>query len=137
MVDTDSLQAQLADAMGSYMNEMMGQYGASVGQAIENQMASVMEQMMTQISAGIQQYMQQAMAQLAQNLGGAMNLSPEAFEQAFQVNMDGRNWRRSCCPWVPSRMRLTRGICRAWVTRIQMCRRKLIFIRRILRVKSR
>ncbi len=89
MVDTDSLQAQLADAMGSYMNEMMGQYGASVGQAIENQMASVMEQMMTQISAGIQQYMQQAMAQLAQNLGGAMNLSPEAFEQAFQVNMDG------------------------------------------------
>ena len=24
MVDTDSLQAQLADAMGSYMNEMMG-----------------------------------------------------------------------------------------------------------------
>ena len=89
MVDTDSLQAQLADAMGSYMNEMMGQYGVSVGQAIENQMASVMEQMMTQISAGIQQYMQQAMAQLAQNLGGAMNLSPEAFEQAFQVNMDG------------------------------------------------
>ncbi len=89
MVDADSLRQQISSALESYMSEAMGGYSESMAQALESQISSVVNQMMTQISSGIESYMQQAMAQLARNMGSSVNITPETFQNAFQVNMDG------------------------------------------------
>lgn len=73
MVDQDALQAQLATALQGYVQTTMSTY--------MSQMATVMQSQMTAA-------LQNSMNQMASNMANAMHIDPDAFKNAFQMNMD-------------------------------------------------
>ncbi len=85
MVDTGSLQEQIAGSLQSYFQETMG----SVAQSLEAQISSVIQQLMEQIAVQMQEAMEQAMTQLGSNMQNAMSIDAEAFQNAFSMNMSG------------------------------------------------
>lgn len=104
-VDTSSLDAAIAE-------QVKQQVGSNVALQIQSQISDALQSaVQAQLSTAIQQYMTQAisttmgqfgtaleqqlggamraqMAQLALNMASAMNIDPNAFANAFQVNMD-------------------------------------------------
>ena len=89
MIDTGSLRDQISQSMESYMQQIMASYTGTLGQALQTQISSAMEEMMNQIRGAMETAMTQAIAQIGANLQSAMNIDPEVFSNAFQVNMDG------------------------------------------------
>lgn len=76
-IDTSGMQAQVAaavqSAMESYMQTTMASLSAQIQQAVSTQVGTAF---------------QAAMNQMASNMAGAMSVDTEAFQNAFQMNMD-------------------------------------------------
>ena len=70
---TAALQAQLSAALQGYMETVLATTMAQMAGAIETQVGAAM---------------QQSMAQLAANMANAMSIDADAFQNAFQMNMD-------------------------------------------------
>ena len=85
MVDTGSLQEQIAGSLQSYFQEVMG----SVAQGLEEQVTSAIQQLMGQIATRMEEAMEETMTQLGSNLQNAMNIDADAFQNAFSMNMSG------------------------------------------------
>lgn len=92
VVDMNSLESQLTDALGNYMKQTMGAYTGAISNALEIQISQAISQISTQISNGMEMIMQKAMSQIGTNLqetmGDAMTLDENAFANAFKINMD-------------------------------------------------
>ena len=76
-IDTSGMQAQVASAVQSAMQSYM-----------ETTMASLSTQIQQAVSAQVGTALQSAMDQMASNMAGAMSVDPEAFKDAFHMNMD-------------------------------------------------
>ena len=85
MVDTGSLQEQIAGSLQSYFQEVMG----SVAQGLEEQVTSAIQQLMGKIATRMEEAMEETMTQLGSNLQNAMNIDADAFQNAFSMNMSG------------------------------------------------
>ena len=84
-IDADSIEEQLKGAAEEYMQGIMTSYGNAVEKAVESQMASATEQITGQIAAEMEKVMTSAMS----GIGDAVSVDPEAFSEAFQMNMTG------------------------------------------------
>lgn len=89
MVDAGALEQQIASSLQSYMGQVMGAYGETVGQSLEIGVRSAMEQMMSQLASGMETAMAQAFSRLGEELERSMNIDAEEFANAFSFNMDG------------------------------------------------
>lgn len=104
-VDTSELQTTIVDQvkqqLGSKVTlQIQSQISEALQASVQSQLSSAIQQYMTQaISATMGQFgsaleqqlgssMQTQMAMLATNMASAMNVDPNAFADAFQVNMD-------------------------------------------------
>lgn len=104
-VDTSELETTIADQvkqqLGSKVTlQIQSQISEALQASVQSQLSSAIQQYMTQaISATMGQFgsaleqqlgssMQTQMAMLATNMASAMNVDPNAFADAFQVNMD-------------------------------------------------
>ena len=85
MVDTGSLQEQIAGSLQSYFQEVMG----SVAQGLEEQVTSAIQQLMGKNATRMEEAMEETMTQLGSNLQNAMNIDADAFQNAFSMNMSG------------------------------------------------
>lgn len=73
MVDTKEIESQLAKALQGYVQTTMTTY--------MNQLASTLQ---SQVTGALQQ----SMNQMASNMANAMHIDPEAFKNAFKMNMN-------------------------------------------------
>ena len=89
MVDTGSLEQQIAGALQEYMTSAMGSFASAVGENLEGQIRSAMSQMMDQIAAGMEAAVSQAFARLGEQLQESLDIDPEEFASAFRFNLDG------------------------------------------------
>ncbi len=89
MVDTGSLESQIAASIEKYMTGALSSYTGTMAEALESQITSAMEQVMTQISSGMESAMEQAVSTLGNNLQSAMKIDTDAFTKAFQMKLDG------------------------------------------------
>lgn len=104
-VDTSELETTIVDQvkqqLGSKVTlQIQSQISEALQASVQSQLSSAIQQYMTQaISATMGQFgsaleqqlgssMQTQMAMLATNMASAMNVDPNAFADAFQVNMD-------------------------------------------------
>ena len=85
MLDTEALEQQLTGAVESYMSSVME---SGTAQALEGQITSAVQTMMGQITSGMESAMQRAAAQIGENIQNALSIDPEAFQSAFEMNMD-------------------------------------------------
>ena len=85
MVDTGSLQEQIAGSLQSYFQEVMG----SDAQGLEEQVTSAIQQLMGKNATRMEEAMEETMTQLGSNLQNAMNIDADAFQNAFSMNMSG------------------------------------------------
>ena len=86
LLDTEALEQQLTGAVEDYMQTVM-ESGAA--QSLTGQITAAVQAMMAQISEGLQSAMQSAAVQIGSNIENALSLDPEAFRNAFEMNMDG------------------------------------------------
>lgn len=89
MVDTGSLEQQISASIQSYVGQMMGSFTGEIADNLETQVTAAMTQVMSQISTGLQGAMEDAMTRLGQNMEDAISIDPDAFAEAFTMNMDG------------------------------------------------
>ena len=89
MVNTDGIQSQISGALQGYVQEAMGAYASAIGQTLETQITSAMTQILNQLAQAMAEQMEQAMSQLGANMENALSIDPEAFAEAFQMNMTG------------------------------------------------
>ena len=89
MVDMAGLQEQIAAPIRTYMQTAMASYGEALGRELENQITAAMQQVTGQLASGMEAAMGQAMQQIGASLQNAMHIDTQAFEEAFQMNMDG------------------------------------------------
>ncbi len=89
MVDTGSLEQQITGAIQSYVGQMMGSFTGEVAENLQTQVTAAMTQVMSQISTGLQGAMEDAMTRLGHNMEDALSIDPDAFAEAFTMNMDG------------------------------------------------
>lgn len=91
VINLEDLEQQISDAFQTYMTEAMGAYGSAVSKTLESQITSVALQIAGQMANGLESAVQQAMGQVGnqiqQAMGSAMKIDPEAFANAFQMNM--------------------------------------------------
>ena len=87
LLDTDALQQQISQALGSYLQTTMSSYTDAIAQAMESQISSAMEQVMSQVQANLEASMEQSMSQMGDNLQNAFQVDPDAFAGAIQMNM--------------------------------------------------
>ncbi len=73
MVDQDALKSQLATALQGYVQTTMSTYMSQMATALQSQMTAAL---------------QNSMNQMASNMSSAMHIDPDAFKNAFQMNMD-------------------------------------------------
>lgn len=85
MMDTDALEQQLKEAVRGYMASVMK---SGTAQAMENQISSAVSAMMSQISSGMEKAARNAAVQIGTNIQNALHIDPEAFKDAFTMNMD-------------------------------------------------
>ncbi len=112
--DTELLQERFSQMMQSYMSELMTAYTKSFTEAIQRQISGMVEKMSGQISSEMEKIMKQMMGDIGANMQGAiqqiirqivanmssvmqetmsrmgeeMNIDPEAFMDAIEMNMD-------------------------------------------------
>ena len=85
MLDTEALEQQLTGAVRSYMASVME---SGTAQALEGQITAAVQTMMGQITSGMESAMRTAAAQIGNNIQNALSVDPEAFQNAFEMNMD-------------------------------------------------
>ena len=80
IVNVEELETQI----GQLMQSAMG----SVSDALQSQVSLAMQMVMGQLASQLQSSMVSAMAQMGHNMGQALNIDPEAFQNAIKMNMD-------------------------------------------------
>lgn len=85
LLDTDALQQQLTQAVQTYMQSVME---SGVASSLESQIGSAVQAMMSQISSGMEKAMENAAVRIGSNIQNALTLDPQAFQNAFESNMD-------------------------------------------------
>lgn len=98
---TESIAEQVRQQVGDSVSlQIQSQISSALQASVQSQLTSAIQQYMTQaITATMGQFgsaleqqlgtsMQNQMAMLATNMASAMNIDPNAFADAFQVNMD-------------------------------------------------
>lgn len=80
IIDAKSLEAQISDAIGDYMQTVTDSYTEAVAQAMQLQMAAATQQIVSQ--------MEQAMEQIGANMEDAFTIDADAFANAIEMNMD-------------------------------------------------
>ena len=80
IVNVEELEAQIGELMQSAMG--------SVSDALQSQVSLAMQTVMGQLASQLQSSMVSAMAQMGHNMGQALNIDPEAFQNAIKMNMD-------------------------------------------------
>lgn len=78
IIDAKSLEAQISDAIGDYMQTVTDSYTEAVAQAMQLQMAAATQQIVSQ----------QAMEQIGANMEDAFTIDADAFANAIEMNMD-------------------------------------------------
>ena len=84
IVNVEELEQQISAALAEAKQGVMSSLGK-----MQNQVSAAMQQIMTQLAGQIQNNIAQAMSQFGTNMESALNISPEAFTDAIQTNMDG------------------------------------------------
>ena len=88
MVDDEELQTQISGAVTTYMEQMMSSYSGTVQKALEKQITSAMKKLVNQISGQMENSMRTMATQLGQNIQEAIKVDPQAFVNAFSLNMN-------------------------------------------------
>ena len=88
MVDDEELQTQISGAVTTYMEQMMSAYSGTVQKALEKQITSAMKKLVNQISGQMENSMRTMATQLGQNIQEAIKVDPQAFVNAFSMNMN-------------------------------------------------
>lgn len=84
IVNVEELEQLISAALAEAKQGVMSSLGK-----MQNQVSAAMQQIMTQLAGQIQNNIAQAMSQFGTNMESALNISPEAFTDAIQTNMDG------------------------------------------------
>lgn len=87
ILDTETLQAQMSAALGSYMKNAMASYTGALSEAVQTQITSAVGQMMNQMADNMQAAMQQIMADMGAGMEEALEIDAEAFADAIEMNM--------------------------------------------------
>lgn len=88
MADDEELQTQISGAVTTYMEQMMSSYSGTVQKALEKQITSAMKKLVNQISGQMENSMRTMATQLGQNIQEAIKVDPQAFVNAFSMNMN-------------------------------------------------
>ena len=83
IINTADLEQQLFAAF----SDMMGSAMTSMGDALQKQIAAAIQQMVSQLSSQLQVSLQQAMSELGSRMSSALQISPDAFQNAIRMNM--------------------------------------------------
>ena len=133
LLDTEALEQQLTGAVEDYMQTVM-ESGAA--QSLTGQITAAVQAMMAQISEGLQSAMQSAAVQIGSNIENALSLDPEAFRNAFEMNMDGEELTELLLSMETSGTATATATCARWGTRTLTSRRASASTRRILTSKD-
>ena len=87
ILDTETLQAQMSAALGSYMKNAMSSYTGALSETVQTQITSAVGQMMNQMADNMQAAMQQIMADMGAGMAEAFEIDAEAFADAIEMNM--------------------------------------------------
>ena len=87
IMNIDSLESQLSNILGSYMEQVMGSYSSALSQALQTQISSLMQQTVAQISQSMTSGMEAAMSQISANMENAFHFDTDAFANAIEINM--------------------------------------------------
>ncbi|MCD8149060.1 MAG: ATP-binding cassette domain-containing protein [Clostridiales bacterium] len=88
MIDTESLESQIAAALQTYMNEAAASMAESLSEQLESQISQTAEQISAQISAEIQKQLSADMSQMETVLAEAISIDTESLVNAFTIDMD-------------------------------------------------
>ena len=83
LLDMDALQQQIAGVLQG----AMASYTDTVTQAIQSRITAAMEQAADQMGSNLEAALEQSMGQMGSNLQNAIQVDPEAFAGAIQMNM--------------------------------------------------
>lgn len=91
IIDMESAEKQIENAVESYMKSAMDGYTGAISQTMETQISSAMQQVVDQIGSAMETAMKKAMenvgSNLETNMKNFMQIDPDAFADAFQMNM--------------------------------------------------
>ena len=87
IIDVESLEAQISNAVGGYMQMVTGSYTEAVTQAMQLQIAAVTQQIVSQMGSQMERAMQQAMDEVAANMEDAFIIDADAFASAIEMSM--------------------------------------------------
>lgn len=87
IIDMESLEAQISNAVGGYMQMVTGSYTEAVTQAMQLQIAAVTQQIVNRMGSQMEQAMQQAMDEVAANMEDAFIIDADAFAGAIEMSM--------------------------------------------------
>ena len=83
IINVESLEAQISNAIGGYMQRVTGSYTEAVAQAMQVQIAAVTQQIVSQMGSR----MEQAMDEVAANMEDAFIIDADAFASAIEMSM--------------------------------------------------
>lgn len=88
ILNIESLQSQVSDALSSYMKTNVSSYTGEITQAMKSQITSVMQQVVSQMGTRMETAMQQTMGQIGTNMEEAFRIDTDAFANVIQMNMN-------------------------------------------------
>ena len=89
-LQTPEAQAILSTTMSSLIDvsSMQASVAAAVNTYLQQQVTAYMESAVSAMAQQTQAAVQQSMATMAENMGSAMSVNPDVFAEAFKPNMD-------------------------------------------------
>lgn len=88
ILNIESLQSQVLDALSSYMKTNVSSYTGEITQAMKNQITAIMQQVVSQMGANMETAMQQTMGQIGTNMKDAFRIDTDAFSNVIEMNMN-------------------------------------------------
>ncbi|MCD7865011.1 MAG: ABC transporter ATP-binding protein/permease [Clostridiales bacterium] len=88
MIDTESLETQISEALQRYMEETAASAVDSLSAQLESQSSQAVQQLTAQISGEIQDQLSQNMGSIGTALADAVTIDTDALISAFTVDMD-------------------------------------------------
>jgi len=88
MIDTESLETQISEALQRYMEETAASAVDSLSAQLESQISQAVQQLTAQISGEIQDQLSQNMSSIGTALADAVSIDTDALISAFTVDMD-------------------------------------------------
>ncbi|MGN0518675.1 MAG: ATP-binding cassette domain-containing protein [Acutalibacteraceae bacterium] len=85
IINVEDLEKQISAIFADAMQDVM----SSLGEKMQDQISTAMQQIMTQLGSQMQSAMEQAMSQVGNDMENALKISPDAFKDVIQMNMDG------------------------------------------------